>query len=127
MVFFVNNNSSTPEKQRQEEVKKFKETNIPIFLISLRAGGYGLNLPEADIVIIFDPWWNPMVEMQAIDRAHRIGQSKTVNVYKLISNNTIEEKILQLQDKKKKLFDSVMNVNNLFKNLTEEDVEEFFS
>jgi SNF2 family DNA or RNA helicase len=86
-----------------------------------------LNLPEADIVIIFDPWWNPMVEMQAIDRAHRIGQSKTVNVYKLISNNTIEEKILQLQDKKKKLFDSVMNVNNLFKNLTEEDVEEFFS
>jgi SNF2 family DNA or RNA helicase len=118
---------STPEKQRQEEVKRFKETNIPIFLISLRAGGYGLNLPEADIVIIFDPWWNPMVEMQAIDRAHRIGQSKTVNVYKLISNNTIEEKILQLQDKKKKLFDSVMNVNNLFKNLTEEDVEEFFS
>ncbi len=118
---------SIPEKQRQEEVKKFKETNIPIFLISLRAGGYGLNLPEADIVIIFDPWWNPMVEMQAIDRSHRIGQTKTVNVYKLISNNTIEEKILLLQEKKKKLFDSVMNVNNIFKNLTEEDIEEFFS
>lgn len=118
---------STPEKQRQEEVRKFKETNIPIFLISLRAGGYGLNLPEADIVIIFDPWWNPMVEMQAIDRSHRIGQTRTVNVYKLISNNTIEEKILQLQDKKKKLFDSVMNVNNIFKNLTEEDIEEFFT
>jgi len=118
---------SIPEKQRQEEVKKFRETNIPIFLISLRAGGYGLNLPEADIVIIFDPWWNPMVEMQAIDRSHRIGQTKTVNVYKLISNNTIEEKILQLQDKKRKLFDSVMNVNNIFKNLSEEDIEEFFT
>lgn len=118
---------STPEKQRQEQVKNFRETNIPIFLISLKAGGYGLNLPEADIVIIFDPWWNPMVEMQAIDRSHRLGQTKTVNVYKLIANNTIEEKILQLQDKKKKLFDSVMNVNNIFKNLTEEDIEEFFT
>ncbi|MFN3410637.1 MAG: SNF2-related protein [Exilispira sp.] len=118
---------SIPENKRQEEVRKFKQTNVPIFLISLRAGGYGLNLPEADIVVIFDPWWNPMVEMQAIDRCHRIGQTKTVNVYKLISNNTVEEKILQLQEKKKKLFESVMNVNNIFKDLTEEDVEDFFT
>ncbi len=118
---------STPENKRQEEVRKFRETDIPVFLISLKAGGYGLNLPEADIVIIFDPWWNPMVEMQAIDRSHRIGQTKTVNVYKLISTDTIEEKILQLQEKKKKLFDSVMDVNNIFKNLTEEDIEEIFS
>jgi SNF2 family DNA or RNA helicase len=118
---------STPEIKRKDEVQRFRETDIPIFLISLRAGSYGLNLPEADIVIIFDPWWNPMVEMQAIDRAHRIGQHKTVNVYKLISKDTIEEKIIQLQEKKRKLFDSVMNVNNIFKNLTEEDIEEFFS
>lgn len=117
---------SIPENKRRIEIDKFKKEDIPIFLISLKAGGYGLNLSEADMVIIFDPWWNPMVEMQAIDRAYRMGQKNTVNVYKLISKNTIEEKILKLQEKKKQLFDSVVNVENIFNSLTEEDIEEFF-
>ncbi len=118
---------SLSEKQRQNEIEKFKKPETDLFLISLKAGGYGLNLTEADTVIIVDPWWNPMVEMQAIDRAYRMGQKRSVNVYKLITTGSIEERILKLQNKKKQLFDSVVNVENIFTSLTEEDIEDFFN
>ena len=85
-------------------IDEFKlNPDIKIFLISLKAGGVGLNLTEADTVIIYDPWWNPSVENQAIDRTYRLGQDKPVFVYKLIIENSIEEKILKLQEKKKGL------------------------
>jgi SNF2 family DNA or RNA helicase len=80
-----------------------------VFLISLKAGGYGLNLTKADTVIHFDPWWNPAVEAQATDRAHRIGQSRPVTVYKLISGGTVEEKILLLQAKKRGLMEAALD------------------
>ena len=80
-----------------------------VFLISLKAGGTGLNLTSASVVIHFDPWWNPAVEDQATDRAHRIGQTKVVEVIKLIARGTIEEKIIMLQEEKKELIDNVIN------------------
>src|SRR5690606_25360568 len=87
---------------RGEVVERFqKDSNIPVFLISLKAGGVGLNLTGADTVVHFDPWWNPAVEDQATDRAHRIGQSKVVTSYKLITRDTVEEKILNLQTRKR--------------------------
>ncbi len=115
-------------KHRKELVDEFNgDAGIPVFLISLKAGGTGLNLVSADNVIIFDPWWNPSVENQAIDRAHRIGQKKTVNVYRLIVKGTIEEKIVQLQMKKKSLFDTMVGESDdLFKKLTWSDVKELF-
>ena len=88
-------------KKRTEEVDIFNKSNIPIFLISLKAGGTGLNLQSADVVIHFDPWWNPSVEAQASDRAHRIGQKNIVEVIKLISKDTVEEKVIKLQNEKK--------------------------
>ncbi|RUM64243.1 MAG: helicase SNF2 [Sulfurospirillum sp.] len=92
-------------RKREEAIRKFKEdANCNLFLISLKAGGTGLNLTEADTIIHYDPWWNPAVENQATDRAHRIGQSKTVFVYKLVVENSIEEKILTLQESKKELY-----------------------
>ena len=94
-------------KKREEAINKFTKGDASIFFISLRAGGVGLNLVEADTVIHYDPWWNPAVENQATDRAHRIGQKKAVFVYKLIVENTIEEKILELQNKKKKIQDGI--------------------
>src|SRR6056297_26990 len=93
---------------RLDIVDNFNENDdIQIFLVSLKAGGTGLNITGADTVIHFDPWWNPMVERQATDRAHRIGQTKVVNVYKFITEDTVEEKILNLQEKKKDLFESL--------------------
>jgi SNF2 family DNA or RNA helicase len=93
---------------RLDIVENFNNNEeIPIFLVSLKAGGTGLNITGADTVIHFDPWWNPMVEQQASDRAHRIGQTKVVNVYKFITENTVEEKIMQLQEEKKDLFASL--------------------
>ena len=84
------------------QVDRFQnDDSIPVFLISLKAGGTGLNLTAADMVVHFDPWWNPAAEAQATDRAHRIGQDKNVSVYKLITSGTVEEKVLQLQTKKK--------------------------
>ena len=92
-------------RDRAGEVAKFqREGGIPVFLISLKAGGVGLNLTGADTVIHFDPWWNPAVEAQATDRAHRIGQRNVVTSYKLIARDTVEEKILQLQSRKRALF-----------------------
>lgn len=115
-------------KKRHELVSDFNENAAKqVFLISLRAGGTGLNLTSADNVIIFDPWWNPSVENQAIDRTHRIGQKKSVNVYRLITKGTIEERIVKLQEKKKFLFDSLVGESkDLFTKLTWDDIKELF-
>jgi SNF2 family DNA or RNA helicase len=94
-------------KKRDEAIELFKSGAVDVFLISLKAGGVGLNLTEADTVIIYDPWWNPAVESQATDRAHRIGQDKPVFVYKLITENTVEEKIIAMQERKRALANSV--------------------
>ncbi len=108
-------------------VEHFNQSDIPVFLISLKAGGTGLNLTGANAVILFDPWWNPAVENQAIDRAHRIGQNKTVNVYRLMTRGTIEEKIYQLQARKKVVFDEVLSSNETFiKRMKREDIMEIF-
>jgi len=96
-------------KRRPQVLERFSSGTAPVFLISLKAGGFGLNLTEADYCILLDPWWNPATEMQAIDRAHRIGQRKTVMVYRLVAKGTIEEKVMALKANKAKLFSSVMN------------------
>ncbi|MDA7922630.1 DEAD/DEAH box helicase, partial [Verrucomicrobiales bacterium] len=95
-------------KNRGDVVNKFQTKDIPVFLISLKAGGVGLNLTGADTVIHVDPWWNPAVEAQATDRAHRIGQTRVVTSYKLITRNTVEEKILTLQNKKRAIMESLL-------------------
>lgn len=100
---------STTKEKRMEMVKAFNEDQTPVFLISLKAGGTGLNLIGADIVIHYDPWWNQAVQNQATDRAHRIGQTKVVSVYKLIAKGTIEEKIVKMQETKKDLADSILS------------------
>ena len=100
---------STSKENRLELVKKFNEGTVPVFLISLKAGGVGLNLTGADVVIHYDPWWNLAAQNQATDRAHRIGQTRKVTVYKLIARGTVEEKIQKLQETKKDLADQVMN------------------
>ena len=89
-------------------MKRFQEKDIPVFLISLKAGGVGLNLTAADTVIHIDPWWNPAVEAQATDRAHRIGQTEVVTSYKLIARGTVEEKILSLQDRKREMTEALL-------------------
>lgn len=118
---------STPASSRLEYVKRFNGGERSIFLISLKAGGTGLNLTGADTVIHYDPWWNPAVEDQATDRAYRIGQKNTVHVLKLLTKGTIEEKIFKLQEKKKELSDSVIQSKEVFVNrLTKEELEELF-
>ncbi|PKO14303.1 MAG: serine/threonine protein kinase [Chloroflexi bacterium HGW-Chloroflexi-10] len=114
---------------RQQQVDLFQQDPaIPFFLISLKAGGVGLNLTAADYVIHIDPWWNPAVEMQASDRAHRIGQDKPVFVYKYIIRDSIEEKILKLQEKKKDLVDQLISEeSSFFKSITTDDVKVLFS
>lgn len=99
---------NTSKEKRMQLVKEFNTGNVPVFLISLKAGGVGLNLTGADVVIHYDPWWNLAVQNQATDRAHRIGQTKKVTVYKLIAKGTIEEKIQKLQDTKKNLADQII-------------------
>ncbi len=94
-------------------VKQFNEDDTPVFLISLKAGGVGLNLTGADVVIHYDPWWNVAVQNQATDRAHRIGQTRKVTVYKMIAKGTIEEKIVKLQESKKDLADNIINGENV--------------
>lgn len=110
---------------RKDQVEKFnKDPNLKIFLISIKAGGLGLNLTQADYVFILDPWWNPAVEQQAIDRAHRIGQKKKVFTYKFITRNTVEEKILNLQKHKLKLSENLISTEeSIVKMLTREDIE----
>ena len=116
-------------KDRQGAVERFNSSDkIPIFLISLKAGGTGLNLTGADYVIHYDPWWNPAVEDQATDRAYRIGQTKKVFVYRIITKNTVEEKIQKLKSIKRNLVDSVISVDrNITKSLTIDDIKEIFS
>ncbi len=104
---------STPIRARNKAIKEFQEGNGDFFLISLKAGGQGINLTAADFVIHMDPWWNPAVEDQASDRAHRIGQNKPVTIYKLITSNTIEEKIVQLHGKKRDLADGLLEGTDL--------------
>lgn len=99
---------ATPKEKRVEMVSAFNNDSIPVFLISLKAGGTGLNLTGADVVIHYDPWWNQAAQNQATDRAHRIGQTKVVSVYKLIVKDTIEEKIVKMQESKRDLADSVL-------------------
>ena len=112
---------------REEVVNSFKEKDdIQVFLISLKAGGVGLNLQEAGYVFLLDPWWNPASESQAISRAHRIGQDKNVFVYRFISSGTVEEKIIRLQDKKRKLTDSVIQSEEFLANLSTEEISELF-
>ncbi len=113
---------------RAAEIKNFQSDNgHKVFLISLKAGGIGLNLTNADYCIILDPWWNPAVESQAAARAHRIGQTKSVFVYKMITKNTIEEKVLKLQEKKKALFDNIIEDSAAFGSLiTEKDIRGLF-
>lgn len=114
---------------RGEIVNQFQSQDLPcVFLISLKAGGVGLNLTAADYVFVFDPWWNPAVEMQAIDRAHRIGQTKTVFAYRMISQNSVEEKIMLLKDRKKNIADKIISSEkSLIQELTREDLEYLFS
>jgi superfamily II DNA or RNA helicase len=125
-VNFVYLDGSTTD--RMGRINCFNNTpEIPVFLISLKAGGVGINLTAADIVIHTDPWWNPMVEEQATDRVHRIGQQRQVMVYKLITLGTVEEKLIKLQERKRAIFDAVIQNNgNPVNSLTWEDIRELF-
>jgi len=116
-------------QNRQQQVDRFQnDPALPFFLISLKAGGVGLNLTAADYVLHIDPWWNPAVEMQAADRAHRIGQDKPVFIYKFIARETVEEKIMLLQERKRELVEQLIaSEGGIFKSLTKEDVEVLFS
>ena len=112
-------------KDREEQVRRFQDDpKVPVFLISLKAGGLGLNLTAAEYVYLLDPWWNPAVEAQAIDRAHRIGQTRNVMAYRLVARDTIEEKILQLQQSKKALAEAIISEeNSILRQLTTEDLD----
>ncbi|MDP3928193.1 MAG: DEAD/DEAH box helicase [Bacteroidota bacterium] len=113
---------------RQAAVQQFQEGDFPFFLISLKAGGFGLNLTKADYVFMLDPWWNPAVERQAIDRAHRIGQTQHVFIYKFISKDTVEEKILALQEKKKLLADNIIETDeSIFKQIDVDEIMELLN
>lgn len=116
-------------KSRKTQVEYFQNNEkVRIFLISLKAGGLGLNLTAADYVFILDPWWNPAIEAQAIDRAHRMGQTRTVHTYKFITRNTVEEKILKLQENKRQLASDLITTEDSFvKNLTKEDIQEILT
>ena len=114
-------------KDRETPIEKFQNEEVPLFLISLKAGGVGLNLTAADTVIHYDPWWNPAAEAQATDRAHRIGQDKAVFVYKLITEGTVEEKILELQDRKRDMANGIYNKGAAKSPLwTAEDIDGLF-
>ena len=114
--------------ERGKKVDEFNEGKKPVFLISLKAGGTGLNLTGADTVIHCDPWWNPAVEDQATDRAHRIGQDKTVHVIKIVTKGTIEEKIYELQEKKKAMINQVIQPGETFiTGLSEDEIRALFN
>ena len=110
-------------RDRETRIQQFRTGTDPVFLISLKAGGFGLTLTEADYVFILDPWWNPAAELQAIDRTHRIGQDKHVMVYRLVSADTIEEKVVALQERKRDLFAKVVGeAGDLAAPLTANDI-----
>jgi SNF2 family DNA or RNA helicase len=113
-------------RDRAARVERFQtDVACPLFLISLRAGGLGLNLTGAEYVFLLDPWWNPAVEAQAIDRAHRIGQTRHVFAYRLIAKDTVEEKVAALQQSKRELADAILTADaGLIRNLSREDLEE---
>jgi SNF2 family DNA or RNA helicase len=116
-------------RARKEVVERFQnDPDIPVFLISLKAGGLGLNLTAAEYVFLLDPWWNPAVEAQAIDRAHRVGQTKQVFAYRLICTDTVEERILDLQKQKRDLAFAILEEKgNLLKDLTADDLHMLLS
>jgi non-specific serine/threonine protein kinase len=126
---FVYFDGSTSVQEREKAVNEFQTNpNIKVFLISLKAGGVGLNLTAASYVYIVDPWWNPAVEQQAIDRTHRIGQTNNIFAYRMICKDTIEDKIIQLQEKKRTLAKELVSDDDHFvKSLSKEDVEFLFS
>ena len=113
---------STPPNVRQERIDEFQRGIGDVFLISLKAGGTGLNLTAADYVIHLDPWWNPAVEDQATDRVHRIGQQRPVTVYRLVTENTVEEKILKLHETKRDLADSLLDGTDTSGKLSADDL-----
>jgi SNF2 family DNA or RNA helicase len=116
-------------RDRKKPVERFqKDPKCPLFLISLKAGGLGLNLTAAEYVFILDPWWNPAVEQQAIDRAHRIGQTRRVFAYRLICEDTVEQRIAELQAQKRELAEAIIGgEQSLMKSLTREDLEQLLS
>jgi SNF2 family DNA or RNA helicase len=110
-------------RRRPEVIDRFRNGTAPAFLISLKAGGFGLTLTEADTVFVLDPWWNPAAENQAVDRTHRIGQTRSVNVQRFIAEDTIEEKVLALASKKAELFATMIDDDALFADdLTADDI-----
>jgi len=110
-------------RNRDKVLARFKQGDDPVFLVSLKAGGFGLNLTEADYCFLLDPWWNPATEAQAIDRTHRIGQTRQVMVYRLVSADTIEQKVVALAARKAALFRGVMDDGDLFAGqITAEDI-----
>ena len=115
-------------RNREEAIQEFKDGEAPVFLISLKAGGFGLNLTEADYIFLMDPWWNPAAEAQAVDRAHRLGQTRNVMVYRMVSAGTIEEKVVALQDAKRELITSVMDGGDGFASaLSADDIRELLA
>jgi SNF2 family DNA or RNA helicase len=115
-------------KQRHDIVNAFQnDPNASVFLLSLRAAGTGLNLTTASYVVLYDPWWNPAVEAQAIDRSHRIGQTRTVNAYRLIAPGTVEEKIWELQQRKAQTIADVLGEEGFARSLSKTDLEYLFS
>ncbi len=124
-IGFAYLDGSVPGRKRKDIIHRFNHEDIPIFLISLKAGGTGLNLTSADLVIHFDPWWNPAVEDQATDRAYRIGQEKNVQVFKMITKGTIEEKIYEIQERKKKLANLIIDAGeNFITTLSVDEIKE---
>ena len=118
---------STKSSDRLKLTEQFNADQTPVFLISLKAGGTGLNLTGADVVIHYDPWWNMSVQNQATDRAHRLGQEKTVQVFKLFVKNTIEEKIERLQQRKRDLTEAIVQEGETFINqLSSEELTALF-
>jgi SNF2 family DNA or RNA helicase len=113
---------STPVRERRKEVEGFQAGRGDLFLISLKAGGLGLNLTAADYVIHMDPWWNPAVEDQASDRAHRIGQVHPVTIYRLVTKNTIEEKIVKLHQQKRHLANSLLDGSDISARMSTEEL-----
>ena len=110
-------------RNRAKVIDRFQSGEAPVFLISLKAGGFGLNLTAADYCILLDPWWNPATEAQAVDRTHRIGQTKKVMVYRLVAKDTIEEKVMAMKAKKAALFANVIDSGELASGtLTAEDI-----
>ena len=114
-------------RRRGDVIESFRSGTASVFLISLKAGGVGLTLTEADYVFVLDPWWNPAAEAQAVDRAHRIGQDKTVMVYRLVSTDTIEDKVMALKERKAALFARVIDGDGATsQSITADDIRALF-